>query len=46
VVVPRTTEAGAAALAVGVGLPFRLPDGGVRWEVVVDLGQVTILPQE
>jgi hypothetical protein len=46
VVVPRTAEPGAAALAVGVGLPFRLPDGGVRWEAVVDLGQVTILPQE
>ncbi len=46
VVVPSTTEAGAAALAVGVGFPFRLPGGEGEWETVLYLGEITILPTE
>jgi len=46
VVVPRTTEAGTATLAVGVGFPFRPLDGEAEWEAVLDLGEITILSTE
>ena len=46
VVVPRATGAGTTTLAVGVGFPFRLPDGEAGWEAVLNLGEVTILPAE
>jgi hypothetical protein len=46
VVVPRTMEAGSALLTVGLGLPFRLPDGEAEWEAVLNLSEITILPGE
>ncbi|MDY6875463.1 MAG: DUF2723 domain-containing protein [Chloroflexota bacterium] len=46
VVVPRTTEAGSASLAVGLGFPFHLPDGEAKWDAVLDLGEIAILSME
>jgi hypothetical protein len=46
VVVPRTTEAGTAELAIGVSLRFQPARGEAEWETVLHLGGITILPGE
>jgi hypothetical protein len=46
VVVPRTTEPGAATLSIGIGHPLRRLGSDAGWEAVLDLGQITILPTE
>jgi hypothetical protein len=46
VVVPRTTEPGAATLSIGVGHPLRRLSSDAGWEAMLDLGRITILPTE
>jgi hypothetical protein len=45
VVVPRHAEPGSTSLSIGVALPFQAQGGEAEWEAVLDLGQITVLPQ-